>query len=67
MINLISNKLTVCLNSQHIINEVNKIQTLKCVAKLSIWLHVVVYTCNPSDSGDVDWEDHGSRPAWAKS
>jgi hypothetical protein len=26
----------------------------------------VAHACNPSYSGDGDWKDHGSRPAWAK-
>jgi hypothetical protein len=30
-------------------------------------LLIVVYTCNPSYSGSSDQEDHGSRPAQAKS
>jgi hypothetical protein len=25
------------------------------------------HSCNPSNSGGKDQEDHGSRPAWAKS
>jgi hypothetical protein len=26
----------------------------------------VAHACNPSDLGSGDWEDHSSRPTWAK-
>jgi hypothetical protein len=29
-------------------------------------LGVVAQVCNPSSLRDRDWEDHSSRPAWAK-
>jgi hypothetical protein len=28
---------------------------------------LVAHTCNPSNLGGWDWEDLGSRPAWANS
>jgi hypothetical protein len=27
----------------------------------------MAHTCNPSYSGDRDWEDHGSLPTWTES
>jgi hypothetical protein len=31
------------------------------------WLEAVSHACNPGYFGGGDWEDHGSRPAGAKS
>jgi hypothetical protein len=30
------------------------------------WPGVVAYSCNPSNSGGRDWENHSSRPTQAK-
>jgi hypothetical protein len=41
-------------------NSINK--SIRIVKKPSAMAHY----CNPSYLGVRDWEDHGSRPAWAK-
>jgi hypothetical protein len=36
------------------------------IKRLHELIGIVTDTCNLSYSGGTDWEDHGSRPAWAK-
>jgi hypothetical protein len=39
---------------------------VKIVKRNNIQAGMVAHACNSSYSRDRDWEDHGSRSAWAK-
>jgi hypothetical protein len=53
--------------NRDIMKSLSSEEAIKVYVIKKIRSGTVAHTCNTSYLGSRDWEDHSSRPAWAKS